>query len=573
MASNSSHENFWTRGMHRTSRRGLIRGAGIVGAGLTGAALIGCGDDDEPEATPAPTAPGASTPAPSGATPSGDGPRQGGELGTITGTTPVQNFNPVTNWHDGHVLSGFHTYDRLFSPRLDERGWVLEAAESVEIPDDTTIIFHMKDGLVYQDKAPVNGRPVDAQDIVDMQLYTREATGAHNNSFQLNSMESVEAPDDRTVIFRLVRPNAYVFTSTQMGHPGNFSIVPRERLDDMDGIEPVGSGPYQLRELQWGARFIYERNPTFRKAAEDQPYIDQRIVLDLTDPSAQESAFRSEQAHVLIAPSAEFADRLIRDLGDRIEVEEYMDLGNFTTGMSAERPMWDDVRAREAYYRMLNKQQFVELVDNGRAVPAPGFLAVGLENYLVDEAETAEFWRHDPAEARQLLDAAGFDLNPTYELVTFTGNARLESAIQVLARQLQEVGIQTTIQLIQFSEYLGPVMNTGNFDIAINTHPAFDSPQMQLRWHHTDPQTIISKMNLRDPDVDAMIEESEVTLDLEANIDLVKRIQIEILSRYARFIQLNTRTVQNLRWNYVRDWEINAATTHVMYRTEAWMDV
>jgi ABC-type transport system substrate-binding protein len=135
------------------------------------------------------------------------------------------------------------------------------------------------------------------------------------------------------------------------------------------------------------------------------------------------------------------------------------------------------------------------------------------------------------------------------------------------------VGIQTEISLIQFSEYLGPVMNTGNFDMSVNTHPAFDSPQMQLRWHHTDPQTIISKMNLRDPEVDAMIEESEITLELDANIDLVKQIQIEILRRYARFLQLNTRTVQNLRWNYVHDWEINAASTHVMYRTEAWMDL
>ena len=38
-------------------------------------------------------------------------------------------------------------------------------AESWEMPDDTTIIFHIRKGVNWHDKAPMNGRELTAQDI------------------------------------------------------------------------------------------------------------------------------------------------------------------------------------------------------------------------------------------------------------------------------------------------------------------------------------------------------------------------------------------------------------------------
>jgi hypothetical protein len=68
-----------------------------------------------------------------------------------------------------------------------------------------------------------------------------------------------------------------------------------------------------------------------------------------------------------------------------------------------------------------------------------------------------------------------------------------------------------------------------------------------------------------------MIEESEVTLDREANIELVKQIQLALLERYAPFAQVNSNILKQPRWAYVMDWEFTPAT-HPLYRTEAWLD-
>jgi peptide/nickel transport system substrate-binding protein len=566
-------DNYWSRS--RVSRRGVLRAGGVAGIGLAGAALIGCGDDDDATTPGTTPAAGDTTPDGTPATGAGD-PRPGGTL-YMTSTQAQSNFNPVINWAEGNYLSGVQVYDRLISPRPDERVYVLEAAESIEIPDDTTVVFHLKEGLVYQDKPPVDGRPVTADDIVAMQYYARDEAGAENRAFQQHSMEAVEAPDDRTVVFHLQRPNAYLFSGTQLGLAANNSIIPRELVDgDLNLTEPVGSGPYALADYQFGVRYEYHRNPTYRDADRGLPYIDTRVRTVLTDASALEAAFRSEQKMVWGSqePAAppEVADRIVRDLGDRLSVDEYLALRPFTWNMSSARDHFSDIRVREAFYRAFNPDQYIALVADGWAEPAPGQLAAGLTAYQLDASETAEYKRHDLDEARALLDAAGFDTGQEYELTTIVG-AENESAIQVMAEQLRQAGLNNlTFKILPVSEWLPNVTNTGNYDFCIVGHPSYDTPQTPIRLNHTESGNVNAWMNIRDPEIDAMIEASEVMLDPDDNITAVKEIQRELLQRYAHLSYVYTGITRQLRWGYVRDWEVNPAT-HPMYHAAAWLDI
>jgi peptide/nickel transport system substrate-binding protein len=563
------HDNYWGR-ESRLSRRGLLRAGGVAGIGIAGAALIGCGSDDESGAPSTPSTPG-TTPAPGAtAAPDAGAARQGGTLG-LAATSPQANFNPVINWHEGNQLSGIAIYDRLISPRVDERVYVLEAAESVEIPDDTTVVFKLKPGLVYQAKAPVNGRAVEAEDIVTMQRYSRDEEKAENRAFQTASMESVEAPDDQTVVFRLQQPNAYLFSGTQLGLASNNCIIPRELvLGDFEQSEPVGSGPYQMKSYQFQVRYEYERNPTFRGAEQGLPYIDTRVVTPLTDNSALEAAFRGRQIEVHQTLPAETQDRLIRDLGDQLTVSEFTALALFTRNMSKAKDYFEDMRVREAFYRWFDPQQYIDLVANGHAVPVPGQLAVGLEKYQLSEAETADYKRYDPAEAKALLDAAGFDYDRVYDLTTITGAVN-ESALQVFEDQVRQVGVKVSYKVAPASEWLPNITNTGDYDFCLVQHPGYDTPATPLRLNHTESLNINAWMGIRDPEIDAMIEASEQALDPETNVALVKDTQRALLDQYAHLSYVYTAVQRELRYAYIKDWETTAAT-HPMYRTEAWID-
>src|SRR5690606_9737872 len=132
-----------------------------------------------------------------------------------------------------------------------------------------------KEGLVYQDKAPVNGRAVVADDIVSFAEYVRDAEGVVWGTFHQDVLDRAEATDDRTVVFHLKQPTAYLFSMVQLGNPGEQAIVPVEILDNIKQNEPVGSGPYEMTAYQFGVSYTYQRSPSFREAGGNLPYIDQ----------------------------------------------------------------------------------------------------------------------------------------------------------------------------------------------------------------------------------------------------------------------------------------------------------
>ena len=142
------------------------------------------------------------------------------------------------------------------------RSYVLEALDSLEIATPTRIVMKLKQGLVYQNKAPANGRPVKASDIVATQNYVKTLANAYDRAWQVDYIQSVEAPDDRTVV-HLTKPDAYLTSANHLSSSTSWVIIPSELLEKLDTSEPVGSGPYEQAEAQVDVRYLYRRNPTY----------------------------------------------------------------------------------------------------------------------------------------------------------------------------------------------------------------------------------------------------------------------------------------------------------------------
>jgi ABC-type transport system substrate-binding protein len=555
----------------RPGRRQLLRGGvGLAGGSVTAFVLVCSGTKEEAKpSAPSGAAPSTAAPAAAASTPA---PRRGGRY--FGSGTSGNHLNPVALYQEGHNLSGFHVYDRLISQRPNKdfaKEYVLEAAQTVEQPDPTTVIFKLKPGMKFHDRAPVSGRAVTADDVVQSQLYTKQEPRAENNSFQNQSMQSVEAPDAQTVVFKLKAPNAYVFAGTQMANPGAQCIFPKENIGQLDTAWQIGSGPYTLAEYDLNARYLYKRNETYREASKGLPHIAEREFKIIVDPAAQEAAFRSEQVHVWIVPFPNLADQIKKDLSGRIEMTEYLSLSMNTFSANVTKPPWNDVRVREAVYRILNRQQYVDLMDKGKGAVPPGPLSIGLTDYQLTPAQTEKYFRQDARAAKQLLDAAGFDFNRQVEMITIQG-ARNESALEIFQNQASQVGMKVQLLPVSSAEFLQQRVLKGNWETWIAQHPAYDSPQVPLRLQHTTTNNFHQFNGLRDPQVDAMIDKSEQTVDRNDRIKLVKDIQIALLEKYTPFVWLQNFTVFLARWKYVRDYEVNPVSVHPMYRIEMWLD-
>ncbi|MGH2587666.1 MAG: ABC transporter substrate-binding protein, partial [Dehalococcoidia bacterium] len=476
---NTNHH--WSGLSRRPGRRRLLQGGVGVLAG-SAAYLLACGDDDDTQE--------AQTTTTSGTTAAGAAqqPKRGGRLSQVVGITTT-NLNPVTNWNEGTIMSGVSIYDRLVSTRLGKDSaseYVPEAAASVEQPDATTVIFKLKPGMTYNNKPPVNGRAVSAEDIVAAQTYIRDNPAAQDRSFQTNSTQSVEAPDAQTVIFKLKAPNAYLFSGTQMSYPaGGTIIIPREILPNLDTVQ-IGSGPYEMVEHEMNVRYLYKRFDRFRDADEGLPYIDEREYRINSDAAAQEAAFRGEQSHLIggavLIPS--LAEKLRSDLGNRIQMDDFLSLSMVTLSMNVTKPPWNDVRVREAMYRFTNRQQYLDLLEAGQGKLPPGLLSIGLEDYQLDPKQTEKYFKEDPRAARQLLEAAGYDFNREVEMSTITG-PRNNQGMEIFQEQASKAGMKVQITPMQFAEWLNQKILTGNWEAWYSQHPTYDTPHLYLRLQHT----------------------------------------------------------------------------------------
>jgi peptide/nickel transport system substrate-binding protein len=531
--------------------------------GAASLALIGCGGDEHESNTP------------EVATTFEGKPQRGGRYTTTFST--LTNWNTVSDSTNGAKLAGVSIYDRLMTTRLDTKrypaGYNLEAVESVEVHDPVTLVFKLKPNLVYQNLAPVNGRKVLTSDIVAYQEYVAGLANAANASFQRTFLDRAEAPDDRTLIYRLKKPNAYVFASTQLCSNTGQLIVPKEMLPNLDTATPVGSGPYQLADYTFGVRYLSKRFDKYRGTAEGKPYIDESEQIAMADAVALEAALRAGQISMWDVPVSA-VDRLKREVDPSQLVMESslavsVDGFAMNNNPAKGKKPWNDIRVREAVYKTINRQQFLDLVWNGKGVLPAGPLHASLLPYQLEKKDTEQYYKQDLAAAKQLLSAAAFDTSKEYEIIGRNSDPAVGQAGEVLSTQLAQIGFKTRVTMLPFAEWLPKRVAPGDFDITVGGNPGGDTPSRAIRYHHSDTQDQYNNVGLYDPTIDDLIEKSEATIDRESNIKQVKQIQMEVLKRFSPSYVTATVYVYIFRSARLQDFEMDVVDGQ-QYRTNTW---
>ena len=206
-----------------TRIRLLSLGAGIA---LLAAIVVGCGDDD------------------SGSS--------GGDASAtiIRGTTDQPISYDPAGAYDLPSYDGIYAmYQNLLTVEPGGNEAVPEAAESCDFTDKENKVFEctMKDGLTFSD-----GSDLTAEDVVYSFERNVEIADPNGASSLLANMKSIEAPDDKTVVFNLKAPDA---TWPLLLTTGSFGIVPSD-VYPQDKLQPsdevVGSGRYTLADYQPG---------------------------------------------------------------------------------------------------------------------------------------------------------------------------------------------------------------------------------------------------------------------------------------------------------------------------------
>jgi peptide/nickel transport system substrate-binding protein len=138
-------------------------------------------------------------------------------------------------------------------------------------------------------------------------------------------------------------------------------------------------------------------------------------------------------------------------------------------------PILRDVRVRQAIAYAINRQPIVDYLLRGFAQPAASVLPA--QSWAYDSQVPT--YTHDPAKARQLLDAAGYPATNgvRFHLTMKTSNQEgTRLLVAVLQQQLRDVGIVLDIRTFEFATFYADV-----------THGLFQLYSMRWIGGNEDP--------------------------------------------------------------------------------------
>ena len=167
-------------------------------------------------------------------------------------------------------------------------------AERWESPDDTTYVFHLRQGVTWHNKPPVNGRELVAEDVKF--TYDRFLTESGNaNRYLLDSVDRIEVVDRYTVKFLLKEP--YVWLLDVLATSKAMWIIAREVVEKFGDLKKpetaIGTGPFLLERYEPNVKTVFKRNPDYFRTG--QPYVDGVEWVVLSDDSTGLAMYRTGQ--------------------------------------------------------------------------------------------------------------------------------------------------------------------------------------------------------------------------------------------------------------------------------------
>jgi len=527
-------DGYWKR---RISRRGVVAGGTAAVAGLAGLALVGCGDDDDDDDggngnggndALTPVSPTQDTTAK---------PVKGGTLRALTNVgsnidphrtnTPAES---VSLWGAvGNTLIRFSTKDPgAAEPDL--------ASALPEIPaDGTTLIFKLRPEAKWQNRAPVNGRAVTAEDVKLSFERIKDPAVVSPRAGNFGNVESITAIDPQTVQFKLKAPQADLMAI--MADQYNF-VIPKEiaarGADAIKSAEDViGSGPYELESFVAAQKFTLKRRSD-GYWRENTSWLDGFEYLHQTDPQQALNALRANQTDAIGLP-ADLANTIANDTNYVITRAPTTTRECLLINHNKDR--YKDPKVRLALSRAINRAQVYETVFGGLGFVG-GPMTPAAPFWILSDAELAKlpgYGKRDDEikEAKALLSAAG--LPDGFEETVLTVTAfDTEKVHDVVVSNLREIGVTVQTENVgtDFAANFLPREVQRNYNLATTLFLSGGYPDAQLTLYHHSDKTKGSR-NYGDyklEGLDAKLDKQSTMYDTAARLSLVQEIQRDIIN-------------------------------------------
>lgn len=446
-------------------------------------------------------------------------------------------------------------YDSLLARALDEPFSLYGlVAESLEVPSDRSwIIFNLRSDAQFSD-----GHPLTAEDVV-FSFEILRSKGAPFYKAYYADITKVEALSPKRVKF--------TFKNNQNRElaliVGEVPILPKHYWEERDFQKPsldipIGSGPYLIDSYEAGRSVSYKRNKDYW--AKNLPtrigyfnfdfqiydyYRDNTVAMEAF--KAGEYDFRQENSSKRWATS--YTGSAIED-GKIIvqEIEHQNPTGMQAFVLNTRREKFSDPRVRQALalafdFEWTNKNIFYSAYKRTHsffsnsemaATSLPSKAELEILEPIRDQVPTEVFTQvyrapetrgdgkiyKELRQAKRLLQQAGWSFKEGKLINNSDGqplkiemllySPAFERVVAPFIRNLERLGVQSNIRLIDVSQYISR-LRSYDFDVIVGSFGQSSSPGNEQRdyWHSSgaDAEGSRNLIGVKNPAVDYLVEQ------------------------------------------------------------------
>ncbi|NJN19720.1 MAG: ABC transporter substrate-binding protein [Oscillochloris sp.] len=536
--------------------------------------LVACGSAPTApasEATPAPAATaGAAEPAPAAT---------GGTI-RIGRTANPDSLNPGA----AYLAESFDIFELVYDALIDtdlRNQPVPQLAEDWSVADDNrTWTFTLHEGTVWHD-----GTPLTSADV----KFTYDMIAGFDSFALLKDytslLESVETPDERTVIITFAEP-----VSNTDERFSSLYILPQHiwsqftdatAASEFENTAMIGSGPFKLVEYQQDE---FLRMEAVKDHYLTPPQIDEAIFRIFGNADAMVQALRTGEIDLIDVASNTVVRTLQADENIQVEVGNALSLNDIIfnvtepencppdDGVCSGHPALRDVQVRQALAHATDKQQLIDVVLLGLGAPGLSLVMPGHgDGYAAQLADYA----YDVARANQILEEAGYvdsdgdgirempgdpsmPLNFRY---SFPSDQSADGTrfFELLRDMWREAGVEITLTPLDADALTSICCPAFDFDVINWGWGAGVDPASLLYILTTEQITTgVSETGYSNPEFDQLYTRQLVTVDRDERIAMLHQMQEIALRDVPYIIPWYAQNVEAYRTDRFTGWQIDS---------------
>lgn len=390
-------------------------------------------------------------------------------------------------------------FDGLFD--VDEDGnLVPDLCESYEISEDgLTYDFKLKEGVKFH-----NDKDFTADDVYYTYDILAGLTSGEPKSSKFAQIESMEVVSPTEIKIKLKeKSNSFIFLNTQ-------PIVQKDYADNQ--TKPVGTGPFEFVSYTPGEGMKLKKFENYHRKDHLANFDDVEII---------RIADRQTLVMALNNKDVDLATGLTND--ELSQIEEVCDIHSFpqnliqVLGLNNAVAPFDDVRVRQAISYAIDKDEIINTAAGGRATKLYSNFSPALKEYFNDMGEK---YPYDPEKAKELLKEAGLENGFSVKLTVPSDYKYHMDTAELIQAQLGKVGIDVTIDPIEFSTWLSKVYKDKDYEATVSGFVGYVDPIRVIdRYVSTNDKNFI---NYKSEAYDAAIEAAQ---SADTKEDIAKNVK------------------------------------------------